>query len=76
MTAQLFLHILLQNCLRWNKFTRYSIQVHFLISVVGCSVQRREQTKIFGGQNVFGEKCLILGEQQYFVWDTAFQSTK
>jgi len=23
-----------------------------------------------------GPKCLILGEQQYFVWDTASQSTK
>jgi len=33
--------------------------------------QWRSQPKIGGGA-----KCLILGEQQYFVWDTASQSTK
>jgi len=33
--------------------------------------QWRSQTKRSGGP-----KCLILGEQQYFIWDTASQSTK
>jgi len=27
-------------------------------------------------QKFGGSKCLILGEQHYFVWDTASQSTK
>jgi len=37
----------------------------------------RPSTKFFGGQkNWAGQKCLIVGEQQYLVWDTACQSTK
>ena len=35
------------------------------------SEQWRSQTKYFGGP-----KCLVLDEQQYFVWDTAYQITK
>jgi len=31
--------------------------------------------KFWGGKNL-GSKCLILGKQQYFVWDTISQSTK
>ena len=35
------------------------------------------QPKILVGQKIWGEpKRFISGEQQYFVWDTAFQSTK
>ena len=29
-----------------------------------------------GGQKFWGPKILVLGEQQYFVWDAVFQSTK
>jgi len=33
--------------------------------------------KLYGGSKIWGRlKCRILGEQQYFVWDTAFQSAK
>jgi len=31
---------------------------------------------VFGGQKFGGPKCLILGEQQYFLWGTASQSAK
>jgi len=34
------------------------------------------QLFVFGGAKNVGEKYFILGEQQYFVWDTASQSTK
>jgi len=32
--------------------------------------------KFWGRQKFEGAKCLILGEQQYFVWDAASQDTK
>ena len=37
--------------------------------------QWRSQPKIWGGK-VWGEKCLILGEKHFFVWDAASQDTK
>ena len=41
-------------------------------------IQWRRQSKIYiGGQkNWEGAKCSTFGEQQYFVWDAASQSTK
>jgi len=46
--------------------------------MVVFNYQWRSQPKIciLRGKNFGGPKCLILGEQQYFVWDTASQSTK
>ena len=41
------------------------------------SGQWRSQTNILEGQNIWGgPKCLIVGEQQYFVCDTVYQSPK
>jgi len=39
--------------------------------------QWRSQSKIFGGQTIFGgAKCLILGEQQYFCLGRRFSKHK
>jgi len=48
----------------------YVRMVLFFCKVCTSNVQWRNQPKIVGA------KCLILGEQQYFVGDTASQSTK
>jgi len=38
--------------------------------------QWRSQPKHFLGEKIWGPKCLILGEQHYFVWENASQSIK
>jgi len=48
------------------------------ISRIACEQQetRASGTVTQTAQKFWGQKFLILGEQQYFVWDAASQSTK
>ena len=78
--------------IRWQRIFKGSLQVtivharfHTWLStsdIFGrwCSdtvTHWRSQAKIIWGAKKFGgTKCLILGEQQYFFWDTASQSAK
>jgi len=55
-----------------------------LLAVILCHLTQGDTSEVSGvvspkswGSKTFGgPKCVILGEQQYFVWDTASQSTK
>jgi len=44
--------------------------------ILFLSHQWRSQPKNCGGGNWGGAECMILGEQHYFVWKNASQSTK